>query len=259
MKNPDQEFQKEIAEWGKRSSSHEERLFLHGSHSRLLETRRALRIFFECIHGFRALHFVGPCVTIYGSARFHQDSPYYDLTRRLGFCLAKAGFGVITGGGPGLMEAANRGAKEGKGLSIGCNIRLPKEQFPNLYLDKWVDFHYFFVRKLMLAKYSYAFVAAPGGFGTLDEFFEIATLIQTQKLNDFPLILMGKDYWTPLLDVFKNVLIPARTIDSADFERIIVSDSPEEITELVRTASIQKFGLRYALPAPKKRRWLFEK
>src|SRR5437660_446463 len=171
---------------------------------------RVLRISWEFIKGFRALHFVGPCVTVFGSARFSDDHPVYDLARRTGALLARAGFTVMTGGGPGVMEAANRGAKDVGGRSIGCNIRLPQEQKPNPYLDKWITFRYFFVRKVMLVKYSYAFIALPGGFGTLDEIFETATLIQTAKIRDFPMVLMGRDFWQPLLDFLLNKLVPQK-------------------------------------------------
>ena len=158
---------------------------------------RAARIFCEFIRGFRTLHFVGACVTVFGSARFTENHPYYDLARQCGAELAKAGFTVMTGGGPGIMEAANRGAKETGGRSIGCNIQLPREQKPNPFVDQWITFRHFFVRKVMLVKYSYAFIALPGGFGTLDEIFETATLIQTGKIRDFPLVLMGIEYWRP--------------------------------------------------------------
>ena len=183
------------AQWGKKAATPEEQLFLEGPHARGFELGRAFRIFRELIHGFRQLHFVGPCLTVFGSARFPAEHRYYALTRELGARVAEAGFTVMTGGGPGLMEAANRGAKEAGGASIGCNIVLPQEQKPNPYVDKFVEFHYFFVRKLMLVKYSYGFVAAPGGFGTLDELFEVATLIQTGKIKNFPVVLLGVEYW----------------------------------------------------------------
>ena len=165
------------------------------------------------MRGFRKLHFVGPCVTVFGSARFTAEHHYYVLAREVGQRLARAGFTVMTGGGPGIMEAANRGAKEAGGYSVGCNIELPQEQKPNPYLDRWVTFRHFFVRKLMLVKYSYAFIAMPGGFGTLDEIFETATLIQTHKIKDFPLVLVGKEYWQPLLDFLRGRLVEAKTID----------------------------------------------
>ena len=165
-----------------------------------------MRILGECVKGFRRLHFVGPCVTVFGSARFEEDHPYYVLARELGARLAEAGFAVMTGGGPGIMEAANRGAKDVGGTSVGCNITLPVEQKPNPYLDRWVEFRYFFVRKMMLEKYSYAFIVMPGGIGTLDELFETAMLIQTGKMKDFPIVLMGKSFWTPLLDYLRLFL-----------------------------------------------------
>ena len=189
-----------IEGWGVAPGAPEVVRFLAGPQQRLEELMRAGRIFCEFIRGFRTLHFVGPCVTVFGSARFTENHPYYELARQCGAELAKAGFTVMTGGGPGIMEAANRGAKETGGRSIGCNIQLPREQKPNPFVDQWITFRYFFVRKVMLVKYSYAFIALPGGLGTLDEIFETATLIQTGKIRDFPLVLMGKEYWRPLLE-----------------------------------------------------------
>src|SRR5208283_2142269 len=218
------------------------------------ELVRALRIFCELIRGFRALHFVGPCVTVFGSARFTEDQPPYRLAREVGARLARAGFTVMTGGGPGIMEAANRGAKDAGGFSVGCNIELPQEQKPNPYLDRWVTFRHFFVRKLMLVKYSYAFIAMPGGFGTLDEIFETAVLIQTHKINDFPLVLMGRDYWRPLLDFLRDRLVAEKTIDAIDAERILVTDSADEAVQSVTDIALHHFGLTYG---PRmKRRWL---
>src|SRR5215467_7977504 len=198
------------------SNGHEERIFLEGPHSRGHELLMLLRIMWELFRGFRLLHFVGPCVTVFGSARFKADHPYYEVGRQVGRELARAGFTVMTGGGPGIMEAANRGAREAGGRSVGCNIELPEEQKPNPYLDRWITFRHFFVRKLMLVKYSYAFVALPGGFGTLDELFETATLIQTGKIREFPLVLVGKAFWAPLLDFFTERLIAEKTISEAD-------------------------------------------
>jgi uncharacterized protein (TIGR00730 family) len=205
--------------------------------------------------GFRALHFVGPCVTVFGSARFKEEHPYYHLARAVGRQLAKAGFTVMTGGGPGIMEAANRGAKDVGGVSIGCNIKLPQEQRPNAYLDRWVTFRHFYVRKLMLVKYSYAFIAMPGGFGTLDEIMEVATLIQTHKIPEFPLVLMVRDFWQPFLDFLRYKLIPQRTIDPSDAERLLVTDSPEEAVHVITDIAQRQFGLSYG-PRPK-RRWFF--
>lgn len=243
------------SQWGKSSSTPEEQVFLQGPHSRGFELSRALRIFAELIRGFRSLHFVGPCITVFGSARFPETHAYYSLTRELGAEIAKAGFAVMTGGGPGLMEAANRGAKDKDGFSLGCNITLPKEQLPNRYLDKWVQFRYFFVRKLMLAKYSYGFVAMPGGFGTLDELFEVATLIQTGKMKNFPLVLIGIEYWTPLLAFLKNPVLANRAIEAADFAHLVVTDSPAEAVDHIRRCALEQFGLKYVLRH--KPKWLF--
>lgn len=232
-------------EWGKAPVPEPEvQEFLEGPHSRRFELMRLLRIMREFIRGFRALHFVGPCVTVFGSARFQESSPYYEMAREVGRRLAQTGFTVITGGGPGIMEAANRGAKDVGGRSLGCNIELPLEQQPNPYLDRFIDFRYFFVRKVMLVKYSYAFVALPGGFGTLDEIFETATLIQTGKIHGFPLVLMGQDYWQPLHGLLQR-MVKERTIDEADYERLIFTDSPEDAVNQIATAAVEEFGFKW--------------
>jgi hypothetical protein len=241
------------APWGKVSGAPEEIRFLEGPQRRGFELARALRIFFEFMHGFRAFHFVGPCVTVFGSARFTESHPHYQLGRQVGRLLAGAGFTVMTGGGPGIMEAANRGAKEAGGRSLGCNIELPHEQQPNAYLDRWITFRYFFVRKVMLVKYSYAFLALPGGFGTLDEIFETATLIQTGKMQDFPLVLMTVDYWRPLVQFLQDRLRRESTISERDLSRILVTDSPEEAVGIVREAGLRRFGLTYGPRA--RRKW----
>jgi uncharacterized protein (TIGR00730 family) len=222
--------------WALTESDKTERAFLAGPASRLQELARVVRIAAECIRGFRHLHFVGPCVTVFGSARFKEHHPYYTLAREVGGRLARIGATVMTGGGPGIMEAANRGAREQGGYSIGCNIRLPAEQEPNPYLDRWVTFRYFFVRKMMLVKYSYAFVVLPGGFGTLDELFEAVTLVQTRKIESFPIILMGTAYWAPLIDFMRTTLVEAGTVAPGDPELITVTDSPDEMESLVRKA-----------------------
>ena len=245
-------------EWGKGTGDADERRFLEGPHDRGSEFLRAFRIFREYIKGFRALHFVGPCVTVFCSARFSEEHPYYALTRELGRRISAEGFTVMTGGGPGLMEAANRGAKDDGGRSAGCNIILPLEQKPNPYLDTFVEFKYFFVRKVMLAKYSYAFVAMPGGFGTLDELFEIATLIQTNKIKDFPIVLMGVDYWKPLIAFLHATLVSLGTVDEADVDRFYLTDSPEAAIETIREAAVRKFGVHYAEKRPGRLRWLRE-
>ncbi|MBZ0135770.1 MAG: TIGR00730 family Rossman fold protein [Planctomycetes bacterium] len=231
--------------WGKGTRDEDERRFLEGPKRRGFELLRALRIFYETIKGFRALHFVGPCVTVFGSARFHEGHRYYKLARETGAALGRAGFTILTGGGPGIMEAANRGAHDVGAPSVGCNIKLPREQLPNPYLDKFVEFRYFFVRKMMLVKYSYAFVVPPGGFGTMDEIFETATLIQTGKIDAFPVILMGTDYWRPMLDFLEHTMVREGTIEQADLNRLIVTDSPDEVAEIVSTAAVSKFGLNY--------------
>jgi hypothetical protein len=240
------------AKWGKATSSPEEELFLEGPRSRGFELGRAFRIFRELIYGFRALHFVGPCITVFGSARFPREHPYYELTRELGARIALAQFTVMTGGGPGLMEAANRGAKEADGVSIGCNIVLPQEQKPNPYLDKFVEFRYFFIRKLMLVKYSYGFVAAPGGFGTLDELFEVATLIQTGKIKNYPVVLLGAEYWSPLLVFLRQSVLVNAAILPRDLEQILVTDSPSEAVDHIKKSATERFGFRYVPRRPAK-------
>jgi hypothetical protein len=219
--------------------------FLRGPRRRVTDTLEVLHIAWEFVRGFRVLHFARPCVTVFGSARFDERDRYYALAREMGSRLALAGFSVMTGGGPGIMEAANRGAQEAGGPSIGCNIVLPLEQVPNAYVDVFVQFHYFFVRKVMLVKYSYGFVALPGGFGTMDEIFEAVTLIQTQKIADFPLVIMGTDYWAPLLEFLRTTMVPAGTILQADVDRILVTDSPDEAMDFILTCATQRFGLRW--------------
>jgi hypothetical protein len=219
--------------WPSSSPDSSERQLLQGPHARRHELRQALRIFAECIRGFRALHFVGPCVTVFGSARFDPAHPYYALGRDVGEKLAELGVTVMTGGGPGLMEAANRGAREAGGRSVGCNIKLPKEQEPNPYLDRMVEFRYFFVRKLMLL-----------------EIFETLVLIQTGKVKKFPVILMGRDFWAPLIELLRGRLLPAGTIDDADVDRITLLDSPSEVAAHVREVALRDFGFTVG-PAPK--------
>ncbi len=239
------------------SDVQEERKFLSGPHRREVELFRAFRVFLELIRGFRKLHFVGPCVTVFGSARFGEGHPYYALARDVGARLAEAGFTVMTGGGPGLMEAANRGAKEAGGISVGCNIELPSEQAPNRYLDHWILFRHFYVRKVMLVKYSYAFVALPGGFGTLDEVFEVLTLIQTRKTENFPVVLMPTDFWQPLMDFMTSRLVDQGTVDVADMALLHVLDSPQQAVKRILEVALGELGLAY-VPRPKQRRFFFE-
>jgi len=245
-------------EWGRGAAlaAPAETRLLQGPRPRRFELGSAIRIFREIIYGFRKLHFVGPCVTVFGSARFEETHRYYAMARQVGKLLAESGFTVMTGGGPGIMEAANRGAKDVNGRSLGCNIVLPKEQKPNPYVDSWIDFQYFFVRKMMLVKYSYAFIVCPGGFGTLDELFEVATLIQTGKVRDFPVALMGLDYWQPLLQMLR-VMVKEKTIDPIDLEKIIISDDPGEVVSAVTDVAMSRFGLTYG-PKVKPRWWLGE-
>jgi hypothetical protein len=237
--------------WGKGTERAEDGRFLEGPQTRTSEFARLFRIGADFLRGFRGLHFVGPCVTVFGSARFQEDHRYYGLAREMGSRLGRAGFTVLTGGGPGIMEAANRGARDVGAPSIGCNIVLPKEQVPNPYVDRYLEFRYFFVRKVMLVKYSYAFVVLPGGFGTMDEIFECATLIQTGKIKDFPLVLMGTEYWQPLHDFLCHRMVEEKTILPADCERILFTDSVDEAMKRILTAATRQFGLVWqaALPA----------
>ncbi len=232
--------------WGKATRNIEEGEFLEGPKTRRFEFFRVVRIALEFIRGFRSLHFVGPCVTVFGSARFKEDHRYYVLARETSRQLSRVGFTILTGGGPGIMEAANRGARDAGGPSIGCNIELPMEQHHNPYLDKFVEFRYFFVRKVMLVKYSYAFVVMPGGFGTLDELFEAVTLIQTGKIRDFPVVLMGTDYWQPLIDFARGRMLAERTINPEDIGLLVCTDSPEEVVDRIAEAAQRNFGFAWS-------------
>jgi uncharacterized protein (TIGR00730 family) len=195
---------------------------------------RALRILSEFVEGFDALAELGRAVTVFGSARISADHPMYDLARRIGRSLAQEGFAVITGGGPGVMEAANRGCQEGGGMSVGCNIELPHEQALNPYCDLGIQFRYFFARKTMFVKYADAFVILPGGFGTLDELFEALTLIQTGKIKHFPVVLVGAEYWRGLLAWMRDVQLPAGAIAQADIDLLQVTDDPDEVCRIVK-------------------------
>ena len=234
-----------------------ERFFLEGPQARGDEAATIYRVVREFFHGFRTLHFVGPCVTVFGSARFKEDHRYYHLAREVGAALVRLGFTVMTGGGPGIMEAANRGAKDADGRSVGCNIILPFEQQPNPYVDLMVEFRYFFVRKVMLVKYSYAFVVLPGGVGTMDELFEALTLIQTKKISGFPIVLMGKDYYAPLIAFLKE-MIEAGTISPTDMDLLMVTDSVEEAMAHIEKVAITQFKLTRR-PWTSKQWWLGEK
>ena len=210
-----------------------EKNFLSGRRSSADELESAVRVFLEMLRGFEEMDFEGRCVTVFGSARFDEDHPYYAMGREVGRRLAEAGFAVMTGGGPGIMEAANRGARDVGGLSLGCNIRLPREQEPNQYLDRFVEFEHFFVRKVMLVKYSSAFIVLPGGFGTLDEAFEVVTLIQTRKLESFPVVAIGGTYWEELKQFLTDSLLKEGTISSDDLKLITLADSPAAAVERI--------------------------
>jgi uncharacterized protein (TIGR00730 family) len=231
-----------------------EQVYLEGPKSRGYELRFAFKVFFEFIRGFRTLHFVGPCITVFGSARFKENHRYYEAAREFGKRIAALGFTTMTGGGPGIMEAANRGAHETGGMSVGCNILLPHEQKENAYLTTSITFENFFVRKTMLAKYSYAFIIMPGGFGTMDEFFEILTLIQTQTLTQFPVVLYGEDYYKPLINNIR-LMVEQETISEEDLKLVLLTDNIDDAME-----HISKYiTTNYKVRPRKKLPWLFER
>ncbi len=216
--------------------------FLSGPRARLKDLRFAIKVMFSFVKGFRKLHFIGPCVTVFGSARFKEDHPYYEMARSISASLALEGFTIMTGGGPGIMEAGNRGAKDVGGRSVGCNIILPHEQSHNPYMDRFVEMEEFFTRKVMLLKYSYAFVVMPGGFGTLDEFFETLTLIQTGKIKNFPIVVMGLDYWQGFRD-FLPKMVEAGTISPEDLDLVMFTDSISQATKHIKTHVEDRFKL----------------
>ncbi len=201
---------------------------------------RTLRILSEFVEGFDALAGVGQAVSVFGSARMKPNHHYYKMARELGSMLGKAGYAVITGGGPGIMEAANRGAQEGGGLSVGCNIELPLEQGLNPYVDLGIEFRYFFARKVMFVKYADAFVIFPGGYGTLDELFEALTLIQTKKVQDFPVILMGTEYWTGMVEWIRATLLKEAAISAADVDLLRLTDDPAEAVEIIEAYAVKQ-------------------
>ena len=231
-----------------------ESVYLDGPKPRVNEFFFAFDIFLQFIKGFRTLHFIGPCITVFGSARFKEDHPYYKMAREFGKRIAALGFTTMTGGGPGIMEAANRGAFENQGTSVGCNIKLPFEQYPNKYMHKWITFDYFFVRKVLLVKYSYAFIIMPGGFGTMDEFFDTLTLAQTKSIIDFPLVLFGKEYYQPLMNVI-DVMIAKGTISESDRKLVLLTDDIEEAMQYIQAYIAKNFKVK----PRKKLWWLLEK
>jgi uncharacterized protein (TIGR00730 family) len=231
-----------------------EHVYLDGPKSRSYELSFAWKVFKQFIMGFRHLHFVGPCITVFGSARFKEDNEYYAQAREFGKRIAELGFTTMTGGGPGIMEAANRGAFENGGRSVGCNIRLPFEQVANKYVDTSVTFEHFFVRKTLLIKYSYAFVIMPGGFGTMDEFFETLTLVQTKTITGFPLVVFGKEFYKDLLESML-VMADKGTIAKEDMDLVLftddVSEAMDHIGKYIRT--------NYKIRPRKRLWWLLEK
>jgi uncharacterized protein (TIGR00730 family) len=229
-------------------------VYLEGPKSRGYELQFAWRVFKELIESFRMLHFAGPCITVFGSARFKEDHQYYICAREFGKRIAEMGFTTMTGGGPGIMEAANKGAFENGGQSVGCNIRLPFEQFSNKYLHRSMTFEYFFTRKTILIKYSYAFVIMPGGFGTMDEFFETLTLIQTKSITAFPIVLFGEDYYAPLMDVM-HAMAKTGTISEEDMSLVLLTDDVSQAMDHIR----KYITTNYKVKERPKKWWLFEK
>jgi uncharacterized protein (TIGR00730 family) len=227
----------------------DDRVMLEGPHSRSREMWLIYRVVKDFIQGFRTMHFVGPCVTVFGSARVREDHPYYQLGREVGAGLARLGFTVMTGGGPGIMEAANRGAREAGGRSVGVNISLPMEQAPNRYLDRMVTCRYFFVRKVILFKYSYAFVALPGGLGTLDELTEALTLIQTKKILHYPVVLIGAAYWRGYIALVED-MVKAGMVSASDLQLFLVTDDLKEAIAHIKKHAIEEFGLSPRPPKP---------
>jgi len=238
-----------------RRDDHPDFYLLSGPHSRFRELQLLWRVARDFIRGFRALHFGGPCVTVFGSARFDESHPYYPIARELGGRISRLGFTVMTGGGPGLMEAANRGAYDAGGRSVGVNVQLPMEQRPNPYLYREVTCHYFFVRKVLLFKYSYAFVGLPGGFGTLDELCEALTLIQTGKIQNFPVVLIGAEYWE-LFRQQMHQMVARKAIAASDLDLLMITDDLDEAIRHIDTHTTGLFGLRRV---KRGRWWLGEK
>ncbi len=234
-----------------------EQHMLEGPKSRWREFTFTFEVMFELLKGFRTFHFLPPCVCVFGSARFEEQHPFYQKAKEVASGISRLGFTIMTGGGPGIMEAANKGAREAGGLSVGCNIVLPFEQQHNPYMDRFLSFRYFFVRKVIMFKYSYAFVIFPGGMGTMDELFEAVTLIQTRKISHFPLIVMGMEFYEPMRS-FLQQMAEKGTISQQDLELILFTDEVEEALQHLEKHSIQRFALR----KPIKYRpfgWLLEK
>jgi len=224
-------------------------VYLEGPRSRSYELGFAFRVFKQFINGFRTLHFVGPCVTVFGSARVKEDNPWYINAREIGKRISELGLTVMTGGGPGIMEAANRGAFESGGMSVGCNIQLPFEQKANKYMQRFITFEHFFVRKVLLVKYSYAFIIMPGGFGTMDEFYETLTLVQTKSISQFPIVLFGKEYYRPLMENIEW-MVKQGTVAKEDMNLVLITDSVDEAMNHIRTYISTNYKIK-----PRKRLW----
>ena len=231
-----------------------EPVYLEGPKSRGYELNFAWRVFKQFIKGFRTFHFVGPCIAVFGSARYKENHEYYICAREFGKRIANLGFTTMTGGGPGIMEAANRGAYENGGMSVGCNIQLPFEQTGNKYMHRWMTFEHFFVRKTLLIKYSYAFIIMPGGFGTMDEFFETLTLIQTKSITGFPIVVFGKEFYEPLMDVMHH-MVREGTISQEDLSLVLLTDDVSAAMEHIK----KYIHNNYIIRPRKKQWWLFEK
>lgn len=229
-------------------------VYLDGPKGRGFELWFAIRVFWQFIRGFRKLHFIGPCITVFGSARFKEDSKFYIAAREIGKRISQLGFVTMTGGGPGIMEAANRGAFENGGISVGCNIQLPFEQKPNPYMNKTITFEHFFVRKVLLIKYSYAFIILPGGFGTMDEFFETLTLIQTKTITQFPMVLFGKEYYKELWDVLEHMAANG-SISKEDLSLVLITDDVDEAMKHIRTYISENYKIKRRKRYP----WLLER
>lgn len=229
-------------------------VYLEGPKARSYELSFAWRVFNQFMKAFRTLHFVGPCITVFGSARFNEEHRYYKAAWEFGKEIASMGFATITGGGPGIMEAANRGAFENKGISIGCNIQLPFEQKGNIYTHKSMTFEHFFVRKVVLAKYSYAFVIMPGGFGTMDELFETLTLVQTKTITQFPIVIFGKEYYNGLIE-YLEYMAQQETISRDDLKLVLVTDSVAEAMDHIHSY----ISTNYKVKPRQRRWWLMEK
>ncbi len=230
-----------------------ESVYLDGPKPRVNEFLFAWDVFLQFIKGFRTLHFMGPCITVFGSARFKPGDTYYEAARTFGKLIAELGFVTMTGGGPGVMEAANRGAYENGGISVGCNIKLPFEQEPNPYMHKSMTFDYFFVRKVLLVKYSYAFIILPGGFGTMDELFETLTLAQTKTINNFPVVLYGKEFFQPLMQMIDD-MVAHGTVSPIDKNLLLLTDDMEEAMQYIRSY----IATHFKVEPRKKLWWLFE-